>query len=323
MVSRIEEQIDRRQLRRKVTFWRAAAFIVLALAIIAAALWNYRGQPSGDQIAKVRIDGTITDNEDLIARINAVRDAPNVKGVILAINSPGGTTVGGEAIYAAVRSLAEKKPTAAQVGTLAASAGYMIACGADQIIARQSSIVGSIGVLVQFPNVSGLMDKLGITLEDIKSSPLKAEPSPFNPTTEPERAMVRNMIMDTYSWFVDLVASRRPLSRDQVLALADGSIFTGRQAVQNKLIDAVGGEDVTIKWLESKGVAKGLRVVEWKPKSSASAFGLFGTAGWLAHVLGLTGSEENFLDRLGGDRIFLDGMVSLWQPDLLTDSQNK
>jgi protease-4 len=132
-----------------------------------------------------------------------------VKGVILSIDSPG-TTAGGEAIFDEVRRLAETKPVVAQVGTLAASAGYMIASAADHIVARKSSIVGSIGVLVQFPNVSGMMDKLGITLDEIKSSPLKAEPSPFNPTTEPERAMMRSMIMDSYDWFVGLVDERRP-----------------------------------------------------------------------------------------------------------------
>ncbi len=141
----------------------------------------------------------------------------------------------------------------AQVGTLAASAGYMIASATDHIVARKSSIVGSIGVLVQFPNVSGLMDKIGVTLDEIKSSPLKAEPSPFNPTTEPERAMMRSMIMDSYDWFVGLVDERRPLDRQQVLALADGSVFTGRQALQRKLIDEVGGELEAVKWLETQG----------------------------------------------------------------------
>src|SRR5690606_39240134 len=101
----------------------------------------------------------------------------------------GGTTAGGEMIYEEIRKLAADKPVTAQVGTLAASAGYMIASATDHIVARQSSIVGSIGVLIQFPDVTGLMDKLGIKLEEVKSSPLKAEPSPFHPTTQEERAM--------------------------------------------------------------------------------------------------------------------------------------
>ncbi|WP_367249164.1 S49 family peptidase, partial [Pseudomonas sp. SB113] len=143
------------------------------------------------------------------------------------------TTAGGEAIFDAVRELAGEKPVVAQVGTLAASAGYMIASATDHIVARQSSIVGSIGVLVQFPNFTGLMEKVGITLDEIKSSPLKAEPSPFNPTTDEERAMIRSLIMDSYEWFVGLIVDRRGMSRAEVLALADGSIFTGRLALAN------------------------------------------------------------------------------------------
>ena len=177
-----------------------------------------------------------------------------MKGVILAIDSPGGTTAGGESIFDEVRLLAAEKPVTAQVGTLAASAGYMIASATDHIVARKSSIVGSIGVLIQFPDVTGLMDKLGVKLEEVKSSPLKAEPSPFNPTTDEERAMVRKLILDSYDWFVGIVDERRPLTRAEVTALADGSIFTGRQALTNKLVDALGGEREAIDWLATKGV---------------------------------------------------------------------
>jgi protease-4 len=129
-----------------------------------------------DQIARVRIEGTITENEDLLKRLKRIGEAAHVKGVILTVDSPGGTTAGGEAIYEAVRELAAKKPVVAQVGTLAASAGYMIASAADHIVARQSSIVGSIGVLVQFPDVTGLMEMVGVKVEGVKSSPLKAAP---------------------------------------------------------------------------------------------------------------------------------------------------
>ena len=154
--------------------------------------------------------------------------------MILAIDSPGGTTVGGESIYEEVRKLAADKPVVAEVGTLAASAGYMIASASDHIVARKTSIVGSIGVLIQYPDVSGLMDKVGIKLEEVKSSPLKASPSPFKPTNDDERAMVRKLILDSYDWFVGIVAERRKMTRSEALALADGSIFTGRQALANE-----------------------------------------------------------------------------------------
>ena len=274
MAIRADELIDRRRLRRKLTFWRIAALVVAALAVVAVSMWLAGDElgKSSDHIAKVRIEGTITEDDELIERLETIRKSASVKGVILSIDSPGGTTAGGEAIFDEVRRLATEKPVTAQVGTLAASAGYMIASATDHIVARKSSIVGSIGVLVQFPDVTGLMDKIGVKLEEVKSAPLKAEPSPFNPTTDEERAMVRKLILDSYDWFVGIVDERRPLTRAEVMVLADGSIFTGRQALSNKLIDAVGGEREAIDWLATRGVDPDLKVIEWKSEKSGSSF---------------------------------------------------
>ncbi|MCR5857897.1 signal peptide peptidase SppA [Mesorhizobium sp. J428] len=318
MALRADEMIDRRRLRRKLTFWRVAAILIAAAAIAASTGWAMRDSLGGAavaHIAKVKIEGTITEDEELLKRLKDVAESDSVKGVILSIDSPGGTTAGGEAIYEAVRKLAAAKPTVAQVGTLAASAGYMIASASDHIVARQSSIVGSIGVLVQFPNFTGLMDKIGITLDEVKSSPLKAEPSPFNVTTDEERAMLRSMIMDSYDWFVGLVDERRPLSRDEVLSLADGSIFTGRQALANKLVDELGGEEKAKDWLVTKGVDSGLDIVEWKPRRSTTDFFLSSALGQrIAALLGIPSVDADLLEKIGADRIFLDGMLSLWHP---------
>jgi protease IV len=254
MASKADDMIDRRRLRRKLSFWRGAAILVAAAAIIAAATWMFRDTATAaNHIAKIRIEGTITDNRELQRRIQRIGESRAVQGVIVAISSPGGTTTGGEAIFEALRKLSEQKPMVTEVGTLAASAGYMIATASDHIVARQSSIVGSIGVLVQFPDVTGLMENIGVRYEAVKSSPLKAEPSPFTPTTDEEREMLRSLVLDSYDWFVDLVTDRRDLSRQQVLQLADGSIFTGRQALENGLVDALGGEDVAKAWLVEQG----------------------------------------------------------------------
>ncbi len=318
MTLRADDLIDRRRLRRKLTFWRIAALAVAAIGIAAISFWFYEDDFAGsavDHIAKVKIEGTITEDEELIARLEKIRESKSVKGVILTIDSPGGTTAGGESIYDEVRKLAGDKPVVAQVGTLAASAGYMIASAADHIVARKSSIVGSIGVLIQFPDVTGLMDKLGVKLEEVKSSPLKAEPSPFNPTTDQEREMVRKLILDSYDWFVGIVAERRSMTRPQVLALADGSIFTGRQALTNKLIDAVGGEQEAIDWLATKGIDAKLKVIEWKNTEGSGSF-LFSKAltQTLAKALGLPEYSGDLARELGLDRLFLDGLVSVWHP---------
>jgi protease IV len=318
MALRADDLIDRRRLRRKLTFWRVAALAVAAVALIAVSAWVYGDDFTGsavDHIAKVRIEGTITEDEELIKRLETIRESPKVKGVILSIDSPGGTTVGGESIYQAVRKLAADKPVVAEVGTLAASAGYMIASASDHIVARKSSIVGSIGVLIQYPDVSGLMDKLGIKLEEVKSSPLKASPSPFKPTNDDERAMVRKLILDSYDWFVGIVAERRKMTHEQALALADGSIFTGRQALANHLIDAVGGETEAIDWLATKGIDAKLKVVEWKNTERSGGFLFSKTmAKTAAGALGLTDAGGDVIHEIGADRLFLDGLVSVWHP---------
>ncbi len=317
MAIRPDEMIDRRRLRRKLTFWRVMAICIAALGLTAASAWMLGdgfGGTSADHIAKVRIEGTITEDEKLLALLEQVRKSSSVKGVILSIDSPGGTTAGGEAIFDEVRRLAGSKPVVAQVGTLAASAGYMIASASDHIVARKSSIVGSIGVLVQFPDVTGLMDTVGIKLEEVKSSPLKAEPSPFNPTTDAERAMIRSMILDSYDWFVGLVEERRPLTRSEVTRLADGSVFTGRQALQNKLVDELGGESEAVGWLATKGVDGELNVLEWKPAEDASLFPFSQALAAAMSLLGLHEGAAGLLGRLGTERLFLDGLVSVWHP---------
>jgi len=311
-----ESWIERRQLRRKLTFWRVAAALIAAIGI-GVFFFVSGAQRTGravDHIAKVRIEGTITEDEDLIKRLEDVRKSAAVKGVILSIDSPGGTTVGGEAIFDEVRKVAAEKPVVAQVGTLAASAGYLIASAADHIVARQTSIVGSIGVLIQYPDVTGLMDKLGIKMEEIKSSPLKAEPSPFNPTTDEERAAIRSMIMDSYDWFVGLVDERRPLNRQEAMQIADGKVYTGRQALNLKLIDALGGEDQAVSWLKTKGVRDGLAVVEWKPTPTGLGAYFMGASADDS-VSGIEAQVKSFLQSLGAKRLFLDGLVSLWQPE--------
>ena len=317
MAMRADDMIDRRRLRRKLTFWRVVALAIAAIGLASAAAWLLRdfGGTAVDHIAKVRIEGTITEDEELLERLKRIRESNSVKGVILSIDSPGGTTAGGEAIFDAVRKVAADKPVVAQVGTLAASAGYMIASASDHIVARKSSIVGSIGVLVQFPDITGLMDKVGVKLEEVKSSPLKAEPSPFNPTTAEERAMLRSMIMDSYDWFVGLVDERRPLTRSEVAALADGSIFTGRQALEKKLVDELGGESEAVGWLSTKGVSGDLEVVEWKARNGGWFLSSEALAGAVARLVGLPDHGAALFKQFGGERLFLDGLLSVWQPE--------
>jgi len=314
----IDTFIDRRQLRRKVSFWRVGALLAIAVAIIAilASAGAFSGVGKSSQhIARVPISGVITEDKPLLEMLEKIRKDDAVKGVVLVINSPGGTTVGGEAIYEAVRKLAKDKPVATSVGTLAASAGYMIASAADHIVARRSSIVGSIGVIFQYPQAIDLLDKVGVTVNEIKSSPLKAEPSPFNPTPPGAVVAIQQLVDDSYKWFVDLVTERRPLNRAEVLKVADGRVFSGDRSLELKLIDAVGGEEVAKNWLvKEKGLDEKLEILDWKPKREGSGY-LFGNAAtnWLLGQFGIdAGTSENILPGDLKKRLFLDGLLSIW-----------
>ena len=313
-----EEIIDRRRMRRRITFWRISAFLLIAALIVAmagaAGAFRAFGEKASDHIARVRISGFIDDDRKLRELLEELGKKKQVKAVLLEISSPGGSTVGGEATYEAVRKLAKTKPVVASVGTLAASAAYMIACASDQIVSRRSSIVGSIGVLFQYGDVSDLMDRLGVKVDAVKSAPLKAEPSPFHPATEEAKQMVGRIVMDSYDWFVDLVAECRKMDRTRVLALADGSIFTGAQGLANGLVDRLGGEETAKDWLtEAKGIDKDIKIVEWKPKRDDPS-ALSSTAGVPAIARLVAGDSEGALaDRIVSKRLFLDGLVSVMQ----------
>jgi protease-4 len=318
-----EQIVDRRRLRRKLSFWRVAAFLLLAVVVIAGIVLAAGGDTlsalAPPQIARVTISGFISDDRDQNELLDRLAKTDGVKGVIVAINSTGGATAGGESLYEGLRRLAAKKPTVAAVGTFGASAAYMAAIATDHIVARRTSITGSIGVIFEFPEVSQLLKTLGVNVEEIKSAPLKAEPSPFRPASDDARAVIAGMIKDTFDWFVDIVAERRGLQRSDALALADGRVFTGRQALAAKLVDEIGGEDAAIAWLGSKGVDTKLPVRDWKPEHSGGGF--FSAEAlllWLARSLGL-GPEAlrgGLVDRVLPDRLKLDGLLSVWQASI-------
>ena len=246
-----ETVLDRRRLRRSVSFWRGAGIAGLALAVGAMAfggdkLATLAGQK---QIARIAIEGTISEDRDQLKMLKDIADAEHVSGVILYVNSPGGTTTGGEALYEGLREIAKKKPLVAQFGTVAASAGYIVGLATDHIVARGNTITGSIGVIVQWPEFVQLLDKVGVKMNEIKSGPLKASPSPFEPLNEGGRKVAEGMVNDGFKWFLSLVETRRGIKPEDVPGLKDGRIFSGREALDAKLVDEIGGEDQAVAWL--------------------------------------------------------------------------
>ena len=308
MISEAELIVDRRRLKRRVTFWRVLA-VLLAIATVAALAWS-QGWTGGDQIARVRIDGLITGDQKTMDLLKRVEREDRVKAVILRIDSPGGTTAGSEAVYDAVRKISEKKPVVAVMDTVAASGGYITALAADRIVARGNTITGSIGVIFSMPEFSKLLATVGVQMEELKSGDLKAEPSPYKPMTEKARAASMELVMDGFAWFKGLVAERRNLPMPTVDVLSDGRVYTGRQAVANKLIDELGDEGTAIAWMEKdKGVAARLPIRDWEPEREGEGFGLgFSAADLVLKSLGLKGFQE------AAQRAQLDGLLVLWHP---------
>ena len=312
-----ETVIERRCLRRRLTAWRLAAVVlaVFVIALIMAGDQRLAGTGSFlPHIARVSVSGLITDDQKMLELLDKVGKSSQVRAVILDINSPGGTTTGGEAMYDAIRRLAEKKPVVAVCGTLATSAAYIVALATDRIFVYGNTITGSVGVIFQWAAVSELMRTLGVKVEEVKSGPLKAVPNPFEPTDEKGRALAAEMVQEAKVWFVDLVGKRRNLEPGAVPGLTDGRVYSGRQALALKLVDEIGDERAAKRWLQKeRDVTPGLSVVEWKPKSESG-----GIWGWLfgsiASSFGI--AADNFVSLFGqvSEGLRLDGLVSLWHP---------
>jgi len=294
------------QLRRSRFRWRMVAFVALIAAVLAGTgRFATENGLSGDSIARIEIDGTIASDPARLRVFEAIGDAPDVKAVVIAINSPGGTTAGGEELYEAIGKLRAKKPVVAYVKELGASAAYMTAIAADRIFVRRLSIVGSIGVLFQTTDASKLMQTIGVDLDKVASGPLKAEPDIDEPMSPEVRASLQSLVDDSFSWFVDIVAERRGLTRAQVLPLADGRIVTGNQGIADKLVDEVGGEAEAIAWLEAnKSIRADLPVMTWYPNRQP---GFMDWGKWLG------GQARSALGLPSEGPVMLDGLVSLWQ----------
>ena len=291
--------------RKSRGLWRVLAFIALALAVVVGlGRFALPQSPAGDYVARLVIDGAITTDRERLEAIEHLAEDDAVKAVIVAINSPGGTTAGGEELYEARARLREAKPTIAVISELGASAAYMTAIATDRIFARRLSIVGSIGVLYQHVNAGKLMETIGVDLDKVASGPLKAEPDFDEPMDGAPRASIAALVDDSFQWFVDVVAERRGLTRPATLALVDGRIVTGRVGVENGLIDAIGGETEAMAWLESeRELAADLEIRTVWPEPE-QGFDLIGTF--------LNGQARAALGLPDGP-ITLDGLVSLWQ----------
>lgn len=296
--------LDRLYLKSQITKWRILAVILaILLVIISAERFNTHSPIERDFVARLMLDGIIMDDQKLYKLIDDVAENPKAKAVILWMDTPGGSAVGGEEVYLRIRELAKKKPVVAVMRSLSASAGYMIALGADHIIAREGTITGSIGVIIESVEVTELAEKIGVKPMIVKSSPLKGSPSPFEKITPESQRVIQDIINDFYNRFVDIVAERRGLPREKVVLLADGRVYSGKSAFQNKLIDALGGEDDAMKWLVSKkNIRQDLEIKQISQNDDAPWF---------------EGLSESISGKFfGKSSVMLDGMAAIWHPHM-------
>jgi protease-4 len=315
--------VDRRRMRRKLTFWRVLTVMVAIVAVVGAGVMftgrhgALSGGPGGG-IARINIEGLIRGNRQRVEALDRLAQS-NAQAVIVHINSPGGTVAGSEELYDSLIKLKAKKPMVVVVDGLAASGGYIAALASDRILAQQSAIVGSIGVIFQYPNVTELLKTIGVQIESIKSSPLKAAPSGYEPTSPEARAAVEAIVKDSYDWFRTLVRDRRHLDPELLQKVADGRVFTGRQAVELKLIDALGDEQAAIDWLakeKSIDAKTPVRDFPLSPRFGDLPFLRLALHGAL-DLVGLKGLAEQFREWgaiQAVERLNLDGLLALWHP---------
>jgi protease IV len=316
--------VDRRRMRRKLTFWRVVAVLVAIVAIIVVGTaLRGRGEigltgPVSAQIARISVRGLIRGDLERVEALDRLAKSRAARAVIVHIDSPGGTTSGAEQLHTALRQLAARKPVAIVVNGMAASGGYIAAMAGDHIVAQGNSIVGSIGVLFQYPKLGELLNNLGVKVEEIKSSPLKAVPNLFEPTTPEAREAIRSLVMDSYGWFRGMVRERRGLDGAALDKVADGRVFTGRQALDLKLVDAIGYEQTAVDWLvKTKGVDASLPVLDWELRAPLRDLPFLHLGQTLLHAVGLDALARRIEDMgtvQAFERLNLDGLLALWHP---------
>jgi protease-4 len=316
--------VDRRRMRRKLTFWRVTAVLIgiAAMVAIGAALRvpgtdMLTGQ-AGPAIARVNINGLIRTDQERVEALERLAKSL-APAVIVHINSPGGTTAGSEQLHDALSRVREQKPLVVVVDGLAASGGYITALAADHIVAQETSLIGSIGVLFQYPNVGDLLKTLGIKVEEIKSTPLKAAPNGFEPTSPEARAAIEAIVSDSYAWFRNLVKVRRHLDDPALERVADGRVFTGRQGMGLKLVDELGDERTALAWLsKEKNIDPKTPVRDYRLRDRLSDLPFLHVATIAAlEAIGFS-SFARRIEAWGAvqavERLNLDGLLALWHP---------
>ncbi len=295
--------LDRINLKSKIAKWRLIAIISLVLAalgFINSGEVDSFSDTYLDHIAYAKIEGFIMEDKERLDSLRKIRDNKAVKALIVYIDSPGGTIVGGESIYKVIKEIAAAKPVVAVMGGMAASGGYMVALPAQYIFAYEGTITGSVGVLLQTAEITELAKKVGVNLITIKTSELKGSPSPFEKMTDNVNKYMQENLHIAGGVFLNMVKESRKLSDIELQEISTGRIYIGREAIKRKLIDAIGDDEDAVKWLKTNGkIAKNLKVKEYELIPEKKGFSKYFSS---------FAGNNNFMN------IFSSGFMTLWSP---------
>jgi len=271
----------------------ALGLVFVLFLAFASFLTGNRGSSSplpgvgSDKVALVKIEGLLVTSENVVEELHDYAEDGSIKAIVLRIDSPGGGVVASQEIYNAVKNARkEGKKVVVSMGSVAASGGYYIAAAADKIVANPGTLTGSIGVIMEFASVEKLLEKIGVKGMVVKAGQYKDMGSPFRDMTDPEKKLLQGVIDDVHAQFIDAVAEGRRLPVEDVKAIADGRIFTGRQALALKLVDRIGDLTDSIALAGTLAGIKGKpRIVEKKKKIPFLDYLREESAAWVGDVM--------------------------------------
>jgi len=298
--------LDRMQLKQQLLRWRSIAIILLTLLALLLVHRNFKftEMSEPDYIARIDIEGVITTDRPRDKLLNEIYENDNIQALLVYLDTPGGTAIGGEELYLELKRIREKKPVVILMRTVAASAGYMTAMGGSYVFAREGTLTGSVGVIMQTLEFSDLAKSIGVEPIIVKSGELKAEPNPLTKLDPDERAFLQQVVTSFYGFFIDIVKSERDFTSAQMAKIEDGRVFTGRQALEMGMIDALGGEREALAWLEeTHEIAADSEVKTLKPKRPKD--NLFER---------LNNAATKAMDKAENSMLTLDGLLMIWQP---------
>ena len=253
--------------------WRGI-FISIILVAIFFLFSNFNNLSSNfPHIARISISGIIYDNNKLVETINNLSKNENVKSVFVKINSPGGTVVGSESLYVAIDRLSNIKPVISLMGEVATSGGYIVALASNHILARQNTLTGSIGVIIEYQNFSELSNKIGISIDSIKSGKIKGGQNPLSPFDPLVKNNDQKLVDYSFDWFISLIKNNRNIDQNVIDLVSDGRTLTGGMAMDLGLIDGIGSEKEALEYLETNYPSiKGLKIIDIEIPSTNNFF---------------------------------------------------